>query len=346
MKNTHDASISMNSVKETSEIILPWLNFPISVLALDIGGSLAKVVYFEKADKGGILHFYKYETIKIHECLEFIKQLFKSLTEELIIMATGGGSHKYFDLIKEELGIELLRIDEMQTLIMGLNFLSSLEYEVFTFDQRRDTPVIFCNPNPSYPYILVNIGSGVSIIKVSQPGSYERISGTSLGGGTLCGLLSLLTDAENYDEMLELSLKGDNKNVDMLVGDIYGGDYSKIGLKGSTIASTFGKVFKLSRENRKELRQEDIASSLLYLLSNNIGQIAYLNAQAHGIYRIYFSGFFIRNHAITMNTISYAINYWSKGTMEALFLKHEGYLGAIGAFLHQPTASTPLNKEF
>lgn len=42
-----------------------------------------------------------------------------------------------------------------------------------------------------------------------------------------------------------------------------------------------------------------------------------------------------------MNTISYAVNYWSRGKMEALFLKHEGYLGAIGAFLHQPCASTP-----
>jgi type II pantothenate kinase len=339
MKNTHDASIFLNSVKETSEIILPWLDFPISVLALDIGGSLAKVVYFEKVEKGGILHFSKYETIKIQECLEYIKNLQKSLQEKLIIMATGGGSHKYFDLVNEELGIELLRIDEMETLVKGLDFLSTLEYEVFTYDQRRSSPLIFCNPNPSYPYILVNIGSGVSILKVSQPGSYERISGTSLGGGTLWGLLSLLTDAKDYDAMLELSLKGDNKNVDMLVGDIYGGDYNKIGLKGSTIASTFGKVFKLPRENRKELNQEDIASSLLYLVSNNIGQIAYLNAQAHGISRIYFSGFFIRNHAITMNTISYAVNYWSKGTMEALFLKHEGYLGAIGAFLHQPCAT-------
>jgi len=29
----------------------------------------------------------------------------------------------------------------------------------------------------------------------------------------------------------------------MLVGDIYGGDYSTIGLKSSTIASSFGKVY-------------------------------------------------------------------------------------------------------
>jgi pantothenate kinase len=49
---------------------------------------------------------------------------------------------------------------------------------------------------------LVNVGSGVSIIKVTGENTHERISGTSLGGGTLWGLLSLLTDAKDYDEML------------------------------------------------------------------------------------------------------------------------------------------------
>src|SRR6266498_1650441 len=38
-----------------------------------------------------------------------------------------------------------------------------------------------------------------------------------------------------------------------------------------------------------------------------------------------------------MNTLSYAINYWSQGTMKALFLRHEGYLGAVGAFLQHRT---------
>lgn len=38
-----------------------------------------------------------------------------------------------------------------------------------------------------------------------------------------------------------------------------------------------------------------------------------------------------------MNTLSYAIGFWSKGQMKALFLRHEGYLGAFGAFLkHHP----------
>jgi len=39
-----------------------------------------------------------------------------------------------------------------------------------------------------------------------------------------------------------------------------------------------------------------------------------------------------------MNTLSYAIKFWSNGTKQAYFLRHEGYLGSIGAFLrHQPT---------
>lgn len=49
------------------------------------------------------------------------------------------------------------------------------------------------------PCLLVNIGSGVSIVKVDEDGSFERVSGTSLGGGTLWGLLSILTGATSFD---------------------------------------------------------------------------------------------------------------------------------------------------
>ena len=48
--------------------------------------------------------------------------------------------------------------------------------------------------------------------------------------------------------MLGMAERGDNAKVDMLVGDIYGGGYEKIGLKATTIASSFGKVFKMQME--------------------------------------------------------------------------------------------------
>lgn len=204
-------------------------------------------------------------------------------------------------------------------------------------------PMFDSNPSPKLPCLLVNIGSGVSMIKVDDFGKFERVSGTSLGGGTLWGLLSLLTQADSFDEMLELSEKGDNGAVDLLVSDVYGNSnaLNAFGLKSSTIASSFGKVFRKenkpgpgeSKERRKRFRPEDICRSLLYAVSNNIGQIAHMTAEKYDLDRIYFGGCFIRGHQATISTLSYAIRFWSKGTKRAFFLRHEGYLGAIGAWI-------------
>ena len=68
-----------------------------------------------------------------------------------------------------------------------------------------------------YPYLLVNIGSGVSLLKVEGDGQYERVSGSSLGGGTFWGLCRLLTRCKGFDEMLELSMRGDNSKVRCLM---------------------------------------------------------------------------------------------------------------------------------
>lgn len=75
--------------------------------------------------------------------------------------------------------------------------------------------------------------------------------------------------------MLTLSENGDNATVDMLVGDIYGSSYSRLGLKSTMIASSFGKVFKKGGK-KENFSAEDISKSLLYAVSNNIGQIAYV----------------------------------------------------------------------
>ncbi|GAA5988008.1 hypothetical protein JCM11641_002127 [Rhodosporidiobolus odoratus] len=376
---------------------------------------------------GGRLNFVKFETTDLSSLIVFLQTLISSsaasnrvpidvMKRNVKIMATGGGAHKFYARLRDELGIEVRREEEMECLVLGLGFVMEIPNEVFWYSdelvqaishpQERalsavnipctpgssSTPLPIpspaddsffplhtsaspssslgvgdelprpspnppqysikfdSNPTPAqFPCLLVNIGSGVSIIKVDDYGKFERISGTSLGGGTLWGLLSLLTGARSFDDMLALADKGDNSSVDMLVGDIYGQDYQKIGLKSSTIASSFGKVFRKGEshsdapegegdeeeeeERRKSFKAEDISRSLLYAISNNIGQIAYMNAEKHNLDRIYFGGGFIRGHAATISTLSYAIRFWSKGTKRALFLRHEGYLGGIGAWL-------------
>jgi len=66
----------------------------------------------------------------------------------------------------------------------------------------------------------------------------------------------------------------------------------------------------------------DVAKSLLISISNDIGQIAYLTAKLHQLPRIYFGGYFIRGHPMTMHTITYAINYWSQVSESAVLFIH------------------------
>ncbi|KAG5355909.1 Pantothenate kinase CAB1 [Yarrowia sp. B02] len=390
---------------DTRDIVLPHHTAHVSHIAIDIGGSLAKIVYFSHdepngdslEDVGGRLNFTVFETDKIDDMIDFLKGLMSRLQDNhrrssrserhtpdgssirssshdsiatspskpqssnMRIMATGGGAYKFYERLRDELGADISREDEMECLIAGLDFfITEIPEEVFCYSETN--PMVFAEPRqPSiYPYLLVNIGSGVSMIKVLGPQQFVRIGGSSLGGGTLWGLLSLLTDATSYDEMLAKAAEGDNSNVDMLVGDIYGQDYTKIGLKATTIASSFGRVFKEIQRDREAgeeedkaseasstdsasshapkssrdlFKSEDISRSLLYAISNNIGQIAFLQAQIHNLQHIYFGGSYIRGHLQTMHTLSYAINFWSQGSKQAYFLRHEGYLGAVGAFI-------------
>ncbi|XP_075518414.1 pantothenate kinase 1-like isoform X3 [Primulina tabacum] len=311
----------------------------VSHVALDIGvsfaipllvGTLIKVVYFSSSsncssdhknigssDDGidafsgnlnyhlsGRLHFLKFETSKICECVQFI-------SSKLL--------HHNGDRDDEKQANHKTRI-------------KAVHHEAFTYmDGQKEYVQI--DQEDLYPYLLVNIGSGVSMIKVESDSKFERVSGTSVGGGTFWGLGKLLTKCKSFDELLELSHQGNNRVIDMLVGDIYGGmDYSKIGLTSTAIASSFGKAISKNKE-LEDYRAEDVARSLLRMISNNIGQIAYLNALRFGLKRIFFGGFFIRGHAYTMDTISVAVHYWSKGEAKALFLCHEGFLGALGSFL-------------
>ncbi|PIA61935.1 hypothetical protein AQUCO_00200137v1 [Aquilegia coerulea] len=369
------AAIQGNIEERDPTILLPNQSDDISHLALDIGGSLIKLVYFSRHEDrptddkrkkslkerlgvsngtrrsypilGGRLHFVKFETRKINECLDFIysKQLHRGgidprgwtsepqVNENAIIKATGGGAYKFADMFKERLGVSIEKEDEMNCLVAGANFLlKAIRHEAFTHMEGQKN-FVQIDQNDLFPYLLVNIGSGVSMIKVDGDGKFERVSGTNVGGGTYWGLGRLMTKCKSFDELLELSQRGDNKEVDMLVGDIYGGmDYAKIGLSASTIASSFGKTISDNKE-LEDYRPEDISLSLLRMISYNIGQIAYLNALRFGLKRIFFGGFFIRGHAYTMDTISFAVHFWSKGDAKAMFLRHEGFLGALGAFM-------------
>lgn len=323
-------------------------------IGLDIGGSIIKLIYYGPIDCGNLpayvikddhldntvlpqhtqhvvvpeytVHFVKIPIDMINDFFKFAEQLKYSYST---INITGGGSFKYQQLL-QSLPLKFNKCDEIRSLIKGLNHaLVNFKDEVFTYGWRDKVASFVPTNGGIYPYLLVNIGSGVSIIRVNGDDSYERVTGTSLGGGTFWGLVKMLTGITNFDLIEDMSDAGDNKNVDLIVEDIYGGNYEAIGLAGYVIASNFGKV---STNISDHPTNNDVVKSLLYMISDNICQIAYLSIKNDSSIRdIYFTGSFTNIGPVLWKKLSYGIEFWSDAKIQAKFLKHEGYFGAIGA---------------
>lgn len=353
------------------------LNSLDSLFAMDIGGSLCKIVFYEcnsdcfdnteireifnniKNDilstenygyggirdiyktiktENGYLHFILFETPRTPNAMEIIFQpdMLKYINS---ISCTGGGSYKFEELFKEQYDIEIKKYDEFKSLLTGLNVLLKYSpnesYHYNIGNDLNDIPIPD-NYNPDdnniFPYLLVNVGSGVSILHVKDENNFERVSGSGIGGATFSGLTRALTSVKSFDEALQASRKGNNANVNMLVGDIYGGEYQSFNLPSNMIASFFGK-FAYKSDSLDNVSDADICNSLLVMITNNVGQVAYLNAMRYNLTKIYFSGNFLRSNVIAMKALANAIHFWSNGEIKAHFLKHEGYFGALGAFL-------------
>lgn len=71
------------------------------------------------------MHFKKFETEKIDECLDFIAELVEDAKHidkrnEQVVKATGGGAYLFQDKIAKRLpGITIQKEDEMECLING-----------------------------------------------------------------------------------------------------------------------------------------------------------------------------------------------------------------------------------
>lgn len=138
----------------------------------------------------------------------------------------------------------------MLSLVNGYIFMNN--YETFYSFSKEEKEVILKPEELSYPHIAVNIGSGVSILLVKSNNDIQRVSGTNIGGGTLIGLSKLLVDVDNYDTIMEMASKGDNKQLDLIIKDIYGEGVKPHNLDEDILASSFGKLAGDSFDNIKD----------------------------------------------------------------------------------------------
>ena len=315
------------------------------LIGLDIGGTLTKIcIIIPKEDnymndffiakknfkcvendvfKFFFSHFLTFNYEK--DIFPFLNDLSKIVKIEKID-ATGGGAYKYCNIMKTNFDIEFIKHDELKSLIYGYVFMN--KYNSF-YEIENNTSKLISPSELSYPHISVNIGSGVSFIKVISQDKYERVGGTLMGGGTLIGFSKKSIGIDDFDEILELANKGISENVDLTLNDIMGGGDDN----ENNVISSLGKVPEYCQSGKKDIiKQEDIALSLLNMICSEITQYAILYAEQNNIDTIYYFGSFTKRDSIINKILNKVSKSWNKN-IKIRFNYYEGYLGVIGSLL-------------
>ena len=112
------------------------------------------------------------------------------------------------------------------------------------------------------------MGTGTSFVKVEGP-HIQHIGGIGIGGGTLLGLSRLLLKTQDIHLIAEMARKGTLTNIDLQIQDICNRPLPDLPLDAT--ASNFGKA-------DGNASPEDIASGIIHMVLQSIGQAAILSA--------------------------------------------------------------------
>ena len=67
--------------------------------------------------------------------------------------------------------------------------------------------------------IVISMGTGSFFVKVTE-NEMKHLGGVGLGGGTICGLSSIILNTGDIHEIVPLSRKGDVAKIDLRIGDL------------------------------------------------------------------------------------------------------------------------------
>ncbi len=330
---------------EYNELKLKKINNKL-LIGLDIGGSLTKICILtdkkEKEINDFLLSKYNSEYVDLGQNFLYLTNFptnnfeknFTSLIKDLNNItklekmdATGGGAYKFSNFVKNNFNIEFVKHDELQSLKFGYQFMNNYN----TFYEIDNNTMQKVNSDLKFPHISANIGSGVSILKVSCPYKYDRIGGTLMGGGTLIGLSKLIFGIDDFEEILRLASKGKYENVDLTKKDL---KESKDNSDNMSISS-LGKIHEFIQSGKKaEIKKEDVALSLLNMICSHISQYSVLYAEQYKIDTIYYFGTFAKKNTIVDDILNKTSKYWNKD-IKVRFNYYGGYLGAIGTLMEK-----------
>lgn len=204
-----------------------------SIIGIDIGSSTIKIVE------------YKNEQIcnkQISESKEYEKTIENFINENSIkeigkIVLTGINANK-LDVSKYNIPVEV--VDEFTAIGTGGLYLSQKEKA-----------------------IIASVGTGTALIR-AEGKNFKHLGGTGVGAGTLTNLCNKFADTKSFEEIIELSKKGDLNNIDLRIADLTDEDIKT--LPPELTLANFGKL----KENASKA---DIVIGLVNMIFEIIGMM-------------------------------------------------------------------------
>jgi len=208
-----------------------------SIIGIDTGSSIIKII--ETNEKGNILNKLITEKQDIKKAINyFIKKFNIEISTISNFVITGVGSSE----IKENiLNIPTVHIDEFIAIGEGGSYLSN----------KEET-------------LVVSIGTGTAFVKCKNR-EYQHIGGTGVGGGTLFNLSKKISDVDSFEDIINASLKGNLRNVDLTIQDVTNKEIKT--LPKDITSSNFGKL-------NNNATNEDIILGIINMVFEVIGMMA------------------------------------------------------------------------
>lgn len=219
------------------------------VIGIDVGGSTTKIVGIENG--------------KIHSPL-FIK------ADDPVTSLFGAFGKYVYDN-----GFSLSDIEHVRLTGVGSGFVNSPLYGLPTSKAGEFEADAL---GASYAtgmdsIIVVSMGTGTSFVKYHD-GEIRHLGGLGIGGGTLQGLSRIMLQSHDIHQVEEMALKGNPRNVNLLIGDVCNTDLP--GLPLTATASLMGKLDTNSAP-------EDVAAGIAFMTLQTIGSAGVFCSMNTGI---------------------------------------------------------------
>ncbi len=129
--------------------------------------------------------------------------------------------------------------------------------------------------------LVISLGTGTAMVSAYLQ-EWQHVRGTGIGGGTFLGLGRALLGSDSFENLKNLTEKGDISRIDLSVGEIVGGDLG--GLSENATASHFAKYAP------EYSREEDIALGIARLVGQSIALLALEKAKNYNHNNIILGG--------------------------------------------------------